>query len=347
MASVDVVIPCYNYGRFLGDCVASVLAQESVQLRILIIDNASTDDSLNVARELAASDDRVEVLAHSINRGATFSYNEGIDWAASEYFLILDADDLLAPGALARAATVMDDNGRVSFTHGVEARLEADGNVRAFEIKSGPDLLVTTGLDFIRRLCRTPVNDIGANTVIRRTSVQKDVGHYRGSLPYTDDLEMWLRLANAGSVACIRTVQAVRRYHASRMSVHYQSVQVRDFVERERAFESFFANEGITIPEADLLMAEAQRGLGEHAYWSAISHFSQGHRHIGTELMRLSHQRRPRAFLLPPLGWLARMDRPVGRAADIISKAISSGKRKGHAAREAGSTKAPEAEHSG
>lgn len=322
MASVDVVVPCYNYGHFLRDCVASVLAQKEVGLRVLIIDNASTDDSLAVAKELAATDSRIEVLAHSVNRGATFSYNEGIDWASSKYFLILDADDLLASGALARAIAVMQNNSRIGFTHGIEARLEADGNTHEPLVKEGePKLLVTTGLDFIRRLCRTPVNHIGANTVIRRTSVQKQVGYYRGSLPYTDDLEMWLRLASAGSVACIRAVQAVRRYHSSRMSVHYQSVQVRDFIERERAFESFFANEGGIIADADLLMAEARSGLGEHAYWSAIAHFSRGQTRTGVELMRLSHQRRPRSFGLPPLGWLMKMERPFGRAADVLSEA--------------------------
>jgi glycosyltransferase involved in cell wall biosynthesis len=347
MASVDVVVPCYNYGRFLRGCVASVLAQEGVELRVLIIDNASVDDSLAVARDLAAQDGRVEILAHPVNRGATFSYNEGIDWASSDYFLILDADDLLVPGALARAAAVMESNRRIIFTHGIEARLEVDGNVRAFQVKPGdPEILVTTGLDFIRRLCRTPVNNIGANTVIRRTSVQKQVGYYRASLPYTDDLEMWLRLANAGNVVCIRTVQAVRRYHAARMSVHYQSVQVRDFVERERAFESFFANEGRTIAEADLLMAEARRGLGEHAYWSAISHFSRGQRRTGIELMRLSHQRRPRALMLPAFGWLGRMERPFWRAVEIISEAISFRGRIGRTAGGASNAEGSQAEQS-
>jgi glycosyltransferase involved in cell wall biosynthesis len=344
MASVDVLIPCYNYGRFLLDCVASVLAQEGVELRVLIIDNASADDSLAVARELASRDARVDVLAHSVNQGATFSYNEGIDWASSEYFLILDADDFLVPGALARATAVMEGNRGISFTHGIEARLEVDGNVRAFRVKpGGPALFVTTGLDFIGRLCRTPINDIGANTVIRRTSAQKQVGYYRQYLPYTDDLEMWLRLANVGSVACIRTTQAVRRYHASRMSVHYQSDQVHDFVERERAFESFFANEGRTIADADLLMAEARSGLGEHAYWSAISHFSRGQGRIGVELMRLSHQRRPRALMLPPLGWLARMERPFGRASEILSETISFRRRVARAAGGVGKAEAPQA----
>ena len=62
MSRVDVVIPCYNYGRFLAGCVAGVLDdQPGVDVRVLIIDDASQDDSAEVAQKLAAADDRIEV----------------------------------------------------------------------------------------------------------------------------------------------------------------------------------------------------------------------------------------------------------------------------------------------
>jgi glycosyltransferase involved in cell wall biosynthesis len=67
VASVDVVVPSYQYGRYLRDCVRSVLTQDVSDLRVLIIDNASTDDSVEVARRLAAEDDRVEVVARPRN----------------------------------------------------------------------------------------------------------------------------------------------------------------------------------------------------------------------------------------------------------------------------------------
>ena len=89
MKSVDVVIPNYNYGRYLRACVGSVLSQDVEKLRVLIVDNASTDDSPEVARELAAMDPRVELRLHETNLGPHASFNEGIDWAESDYFLIL------------------------------------------------------------------------------------------------------------------------------------------------------------------------------------------------------------------------------------------------------------------
>jgi glycosyltransferase involved in cell wall biosynthesis len=327
MASVDVAVPCYNYGRYLGECVASVLAQEGVDLRVLVIDNASEDDSLAVARRLAAADPRVEVIAHRVNRGASFSYNAGIDWAAADYFLLLDADDLLAPGALARAAAVLDRRPDMAFAYGIEARLGPDGIEAPQPRADRPAEIVVDGPAFVRGLCRTPVNVIGANTVVRRTAAQKSVGHYRPALPYTDDLEMWLRLATVGGVASIMRVQAIRRYHEARMSAHYQGVQVRDFVERERAYQSFFANEGQALPGAARLLAEARQGLGQHAWWSAVAHLARGQARVGLELMRLSHQWRPQAALTPPLGWLFRMERPAARAAAVLADALRLGRR--------------------
>src|SRR5262245_45110968 len=110
MTSVDVAIPNYNYGRYLRGCAESVLSQDIETLRVLIIDNASTDNSAEVARELARADPRVEIRIREKNLGAHASFNEAVEWAAADYFLILCSDDTLAPGSLRRASTFMSDH---------------------------------------------------------------------------------------------------------------------------------------------------------------------------------------------------------------------------------------------
>src|SRR5271154_1711677 len=106
MPSVDVLVPNYQYGRFLRQSVSSILDQGIDDLRILIIDNASTDDSVQIARELAASDARIELRARPVNLGMHASLNEGVDWAAADYFTVVCSDDLLPPGALRRAVSI-------------------------------------------------------------------------------------------------------------------------------------------------------------------------------------------------------------------------------------------------
>ena len=100
MAKVDIIVPCYNYGRFLERCVRSVLDQSVRDLRVLIIDDASSDEFMSVAKKLAENDPRVSIIAHPQNRGHIATYNEGLlDWATSDYSLLLSADDVLTPGA--------------------------------------------------------------------------------------------------------------------------------------------------------------------------------------------------------------------------------------------------------
>src|SRR5689334_14702632 len=110
MSSVSVVIPCYNYGHYLQECVGSVLAEQpEVDVRVLIIDDASADDSAQVAKQIAADDPRVDVIVHSTNLGHLTTYNEGLlDWANGDYAVLLSADDQLTPGALTRACALLD-----------------------------------------------------------------------------------------------------------------------------------------------------------------------------------------------------------------------------------------------
>src|SRR5437763_7992755 len=108
LGRIDVFIPCYNYGRFLPQCVNSVLSQVGVEVRVLVIDDASPDNTAEVAAALASEDPRVTVIRHTTNKGHINTYNEGIDWASADYMLLLSADDYLLPGALARATNLMD-----------------------------------------------------------------------------------------------------------------------------------------------------------------------------------------------------------------------------------------------
>jgi len=323
MASIDIVIPCYNYGRFLSEAVSSVLSQGIEDLRVLIIDNASTDESADVARELAARDSKVQVSLHTVNQGATASYNEGIDWAEADYFLVLDADDMLAPGALRRAMNIMEKEPGIAFTHGIELNCRHGETLPSIDNPADGRWKITPGLKYIEDTCLVPVCIVGANTVIRRTSAQKAVGYYRKTLPYSDDFEMWLRLATVGDVASTGVIQAIRRIHTAQHSEQFRSAQHRDFNERERAFASFFAHEGKVLPNRERLMRQVRVQLGKHAYWSSVSHYYRGRKDVAAELMRFSRERRGMAGFVPPLDWLLRMKNPVRRMKNVVREAAA------------------------
>src|SRR5439155_9400933 len=119
MNCVDVLVPCYNYARFLERCVCSVLSQHGTGVRVLIIDDASTDNTPEVGQRLAALDSRVEFRRHEVNQGHIATYNEGLlSWASAAYCLVLSADDALTSGALARAVRLLNRHPEVGMTYG-------------------------------------------------------------------------------------------------------------------------------------------------------------------------------------------------------------------------------------
>ena len=97
---VSVVIPAYNAAGVLSQCVSSVLAQEGVEVEVVIVDDGSADDTLAVATGLAEADPRVRVVSKP-NGGVSSARNAGLDAATGEVVVFVDADDALVPGALA------------------------------------------------------------------------------------------------------------------------------------------------------------------------------------------------------------------------------------------------------
>lgn len=95
---LSIVVPVYNRAALIQRCVASVLEQGFADYELVLVDDASTDDSLARMREL--SDPRLRLLTHPINRGTGPARNTGIDAAQGEWVVFLDSDDELVSGAL-------------------------------------------------------------------------------------------------------------------------------------------------------------------------------------------------------------------------------------------------------
>jgi glycosyltransferase involved in cell wall biosynthesis len=221
MATVDVIVPCYNYGRFLRDCVGSALTQTGVAVRVLIIDDCSTDDTEQVGRALEREDARVEFRRHAVNRGNILTYNEGIEWLSGDYGVLLSADDLLTPGSLARAAAAMDAHPEVGFTYSAPIPFSTPEPPPWSEPPGAPGYAVRSGAELLAFACRHGQTDIQAPTVAVRTGLQKRLGGYLPELPHSGDTEMWLRFAAHASVAEIGAPQGYYRLHGHNMHVAY------------------------------------------------------------------------------------------------------------------------------
>ncbi|WP_250283788.1 MULTISPECIES: glycosyltransferase [unclassified Frankia] len=263
--TVSVVVPCYNYARYLAECVETVLTQEGVDPEVIIVDDASTDASATVAAALAAADGRVRVIRHPANRGHIATYNDGLAEATGDYVVLLSADDLLLPGSLARATALLEANPSVGMAYGHPTHLYEGRppkpprtRVRNWTIWDGPE--------WIRLRCRAGINCIFNPEVVLRTSVQREIGGYRPDLPHSGDLEMWLRAASVADVGRVNgTDQAYYRVHAASMQRTVYAGHLTDLRARWDAFQVVLTGRAAGIPDADGLLTTVRRTLANEA----------------------------------------------------------------------------------
>ncbi|GAB2504622.1 glycosyltransferase [Promicromonospora xylanilytica] len=261
---VSVVVPCFGYGRFLPQTVGSLVSQAGVDVEVIVVDDASTDDSLAVARALAERHPEVRVVANARNVGQVESFNRG--WAAStgELVVRLDADDMLPPGALARAAAVLEQHPEVGLVYGHPHHFD-DGT--SPEPAVG-DLTWTVwdGHAWLAERCRTGVSCITSPEVVMRSALLEDVGPLDPTLRFTMDVEMWLRLAAVSDVAYVGGAdQALHREHADSLSVNEGSGALLDLRARADAYDRLFANVGARLPDASALHDRALAALARDA----------------------------------------------------------------------------------
>jgi hypothetical protein len=273
---VKVIVPCYGYAKWLDGCVASALDQPRVEVRVLVIDDCSPDDTPEVAAQLMAADNRIEYRRHERNRGLIGTINHGLEWADdSDYVVVLSADDLLVRGSLGRAVDVMEASpgvglvyGRAHYLRGEGPSPAARGRWRRTDVWSGDR--------WLRTRCRSAHNCISSPEVVVRTSVHRAAGRYDPSCVHTSDLNMWLRIAAISDVAFIKGVpQAYYRVHSDSM-LRSDRDPLLDLRERRKAFESLFSSCGSELPGCDELRATVGRALARQALWAASRAVDRG-----------------------------------------------------------------------
>lgn len=275
--AIDVIVPCYRYGRFLRQCVESVLTEHKRAVRVLILDDASPDEAPDVAAALVRQDSRVSWRRHPANRGHIATYNEGIEWVAADYMLLLSADDLVTHGALSRAAELLDAHPEVALTYGPVLTLR-EGMPLPPQLDDLPEpgWDITEGARFLwrdRYVWRA--DPVETSAAVVRSSVQKRIGGYKPDLPHAGDYEMWLRFAVHGDIGRLRAFQGVYRKHRRNMSDSYYGGMLGDIVQRVAAINRLTEEQASRIPRVEALRQYLTSDAARLALGHASDMFAQ------------------------------------------------------------------------
>ena len=255
---VSAVIPAYNYGRFVGDAVDSVLGQTYPAMECIVIDDGSTDDT---AVRLRRYGDRIRYF-HQNNRGLPAARNAGIRMASGEWIAFLDADDRWHPEKTAiqlRAAASMAD---LAF-------LGADGATDSMPDRVPAEPAVTpVGVADLLAGSR-----FGPSSAMVRLSAFEAVGLFDETLRSAEDRDMWLRLAARFPGARVEAKCFVYRQHAAQMSRNQRVMQES----LRRVLTKFFEEHRVRpalrrLGWAHYHLDTALALLGDGDRWSAMSH---------------------------------------------------------------------------
>lgn len=191
---VSVVIPCYNYARYVDEAITSVAEQHSVIFELIIVNDGSTDESIDVIEEaierVGGATCVAPVYVFNIpNGGVAAARNYGIERARGEYIVCLDADDKLgSPLFLKTLADALDADRAVGMAFTAIRVMDADGN---------PGNMVDwpRGYDYDRQV--DGHNQVPTCCMFRREAWER-AGGYRGKYTPAEDAELWLRIGALG-----------------------------------------------------------------------------------------------------------------------------------------------------
>jgi glycosyltransferase involved in cell wall biosynthesis len=202
---VSVIVPTRNRSALLATTLRSALCQQDIDLEVIVVDEASTDDTLEVIASFR--DSRIRVIRHNTPRGVSAARNHGAEHAVGDWLAFLDDDDLWAPDKLVRQKQAAEAAGR-DWVYAGSVNITGDCRV----VFGQPPLPAEEMVEALLRWDAIPGG--GSNVAVRRKAWQR-AGPFDPRLRAGEDWEMWLRLAKHGPPACVCKPLMARRLHGS------------------------------------------------------------------------------------------------------------------------------------
>ncbi len=225
---VTVVIPTRDRWRLLSaNALPSALAQEGVELEVIVVDDGSRDGTASHARALG--DPRVRVISQEVPRGPSAARNAGIDAARGEWVALLDDDDLWSPKKLRLQLDAALRNGS-DWVYARSIIIDGSSTVIAAPPLADPETVADT-------LMTGNVIWGGPSNVVVRTSLLRRLGGFDEHLECFEDWDMWIRLARASKASVCPDILTASLDHGDRWLFRYRpdiGAQLQTMLSRHR-----------------------------------------------------------------------------------------------------------------
>jgi glycosyltransferase involved in cell wall biosynthesis len=276
----SVVIPVCNAELYLPQAIESVLAQTWQDFELIVIDDGSTDHTLEIARKYEACDRRVKVYTQP-NRGFAETLHLGFELAASEWVFRMDADDRMRPNRLERQIAFLAEHPELDVASSLVRHIDGENRVIGKDnskLFTHEAILKLVAANELIGFCHPAA-------VVRKSAVMA-VGGYRKQFWPAEDIDLWSRLAENGYKMLVQPEYLLDyRMHGSSASVSGARVTrqkirwLKDCMLRRRAgkeeldWESFLAAQ--RSASLTVRLNRARKDFAKIFYKSAVHHYAQ------------------------------------------------------------------------
>jgi GT2 family glycosyltransferase len=204
VSRVSIILPVRDAEAFLAEAIRSVLGQTFGDWDLVIVMDQSTDRSEAIAREFAAAETRIRLMANT-GRGLPAALNTGTASASGDLLARLDADDLMTADRLSRQVTLLDENPQAVIVGSQAIVIDSlSEDIGRIEVPTADSAL---------RTALTRRNPFVHSSILMRRSAFVNAGGYRETFPLVEDYDLWLRLAAQGEIAnCSASLVRYRRH---------------------------------------------------------------------------------------------------------------------------------------
>ncbi len=208
-------MPVFNGEKYLSEAITSVLKQTFVDFEFIIIDDGSSDNSLKILKHFQCQDERI-ILTSRPNCGITPTLNEGISLARGTFIARMDADDICLPDRFEKQINYLEKHPEIVALGGQAVLI--DPHSRELVVLPVP----TEHADIDKANYKAGAG-IWHPTVMIRNNALKKVGGYRDKFEVTQDIDLWLRLAEIGNLANLNSI--ILKYRQNLLSIGYTKRQ--------------------------------------------------------------------------------------------------------------------------
>lgn len=196
---ISIIIPSYNYEKYIGETLQSLIAQTYQKWECFVVDDGSKDNTRQVVNEFAERDERIKYV-YQENAGQASARNNGLSFATGKYIQFLDADDLLESLKLERQISFLEAHPEIDIVYGETRYFRNEFPTERRYSFWEDDLpwmpkISGRGAEIIEKLIETNIFTV-SSPLVRKTVIES-VGEFDTKLNPTEDWEYWMRCAVA------------------------------------------------------------------------------------------------------------------------------------------------------